>query len=59
MTGSKHEVVEHVKAVRAVTSGAVNLPPPALANITCGVGNLPAINEYSWIFVFSQYSTIR
>lgn len=59
MTGSESVVVEHGEALRAIAGRAVNLPPPAVANITCGVGNLPAIEECDWIFTFSQYSSIR
>lgn len=58
VTGLEGVVVEHLQAVRAVTGGAVHLPPSALANKACGVANLPAIDKQCWICIFSNYSTI-
>lgn len=49
IAGCKGCILQHVQTDRTVTRGTVELSAAALANITGGVGNLPAVNKHHWI----------
>lgn len=42
----KGSVLQHVQTGRTVAGGAVELSAAALANITGGIRNLPAVNKH-------------
>lgn len=49
MAGGEGGVLQHGQAARAVAGGAVELAAAAVADVAGSVGNLPAVNEHSWI----------
>lgn len=59
MADGEGVVVQHVQALRAVTGCAVDLSPPAVADVAGGVGNLPAIDEHGRILLLRHNCTVR
>lgn len=58
MTGQEGGVLKHVQAGGAVAGGAVELTAAAVADVAGGVGNLPAVDEYSRILAHAHCGAI-
>lgn len=58
MAGGKGLVLQHEEAAGAVTGRAVELTAAAVADVTCGIRNLPAVDEHSWILTFTHCGPI-
>ncbi len=59
MAGGEGLVLQHEQTGGAVARGAVELAAAAVADVAGGVGNLPAVNENSWILARSHRGAIR
>lgn len=49
IAGCKGSVLQHFQTGRTVTGGTVEPSAAALANITGGIRNLPAVDKHHWI----------
>lgn len=59
MADGEGTVAQHAHALGAVTRGAVDFSPSAVADVAGGVGNLPAIDEHGRILLLRHNCTIR
>lgn len=51
-------VLKHAEAAGAVARGAVELSAPAVADVAGGVGNLPAVDEKSRVFIHAHSGAV-
>lgn len=58
VAGREGGILQHVQAGGAVSHRAVELTAAALADVTCSVGNLPAVNENCRVLTHSQCGAI-
>lgn len=58
MAGGEGLVLQHEEAAGAVAGGAIELTAAAVTDVTCGVGNLPAVDEHGWIFTFTHCGAV-
>lgn len=58
MAGREGRLLQHDQAGGAVARGAVALSTAAVADVAGGVGNLPAVDENSWILTHAHCGAI-
>lgn len=49
MAGAEGGVSEHGHTLGTVAGGTVDFSAPAVAEVTSGVGDLPAVDEQRWV----------